>query len=277
MTAIYSVATRGRLALHTGPLKIKVWALLSDDTELFNPSLFAFLGHHFLNHILHGAVKAGRRVWFSGLAVWLTSCALFSVVCLCFKVSQSNRPTPVVCPSASLRSLLISSVVKTAGLPWPALAEGRGDDLFVKNSLSIKVISSHERRGLTYAVTSRKPSLNRTCWEKQPPSRGYASAGSTPPPRRPLKDQVPPLTLDGLAFVLSNVPDRLCLSRLKVFRDGRGTFPVPGWLTRLRSKLADVRDGTVFSAVSALTERNWLARPLSRLFTVFKWLLLPCS
>lgn len=95
----------------------------------------------------------------------------------------------------------------------------------------------------------------------------------------PRRDQVPLLMLDWLAFVLSKVLDRLalCLSRLKVLRDWTVTFPLPGWLTQLRSKLAEVRDGTVFSPVGALTERNWFARPLSRLLTVFKWLLLPCS
>lgn len=94
--------------------------------------------------------------------------------------------------------------------------------------------------------------------------------------------QVPLLTLDWLAFVLSKVfrvRDRFafCLSRLDVFRDWTVTFPAPGWLTRLRSKLVEVRDWTVLSPVRVLTERIWLALPLSRLLTVFNWLLLACS
>lgn len=95
-------------------------------------------------------------------------------------------------------------------------------------------------------------------------------------------NQVPLLTLDWLAFVLSKVfrvRDRFafCLSRLDVFRDWTVTLPAPGWLTRLRSKLVEVRDWTVLSPVRVLTERIWLALPLSRLLTVFNWLLLPCS
>lgn len=94
-----------------------------------------------------------------------------------------------------------------------------------------------------------------------------------------MDSQVPLLMLDWLAFVLSKVLDRLafCLSRLEVFRDWAAAFPAPGWLIRLRSRLVAVREWTVLSPVTVLTERSWFALPLSRLFTVFNWLLLPCS
>lgn len=93
------------------------------------------------------------------------------------------------------------------------------------------------------------------------------------------RSQVPLLTLDWLAFVLSKVLNRLafCLSRLKVFRDWTVIFPAPCWLIWLRSKLVDVRDWTVLSPVSVLADRNWFVLPLSRLLTVFNWLLLPRS
>lgn len=106
-------------------------------------------------------------MWFTFLSVWLTGCALVSVVCLCFKASQSNRLTPderLIVSPASHRPLLISSVMNTARWPRPASAGGRGDFtettvffipqrytvscmidyLFVENSLSVNVISLYE-------------------------------------------------------------------------------------------------------------------------------------
>lgn len=112
-------------------------------------------------------------------------------------------------------------------------------------------------------------SLNRTRSRNWPPSHGYAGAGGPP-----LRDQVPLLTLVWLAFVLSRVLDRLALSPS---RPRAVTLPAAGWLTRLRSRLEEVRGGTVLSPVGAVTERNWFARPLSRLLAVLRWLLLPWS
>lgn len=109
------------------------------------------------------------------------------------------------------------------------------------------------------------------------PSRSYDAPSVNDP-------QVPPLAPDWLVFVLSRALSTLarlafCRSRLEVFRDWTAALAAaPIWLIRLRSKLVEVREEcTVLSPAAALAERDWLALPLSKLLTVFNWLLLACS